>query len=157
MKKNHNVNITVTKILAILFLSAVLLFSASCEKKAETQTKTAETESVVKHIKSKEEFKTIISTSKDRLLLFDFYAEWCPPCKELGPVLEKIAKENRDMVTVYKVNIDQHKDISSSFRITGIPHVVFIKNSEKLLALTGLYPKKMYLKAIKKFAASPGS
>ncbi len=126
----------------------------SCEKKSETNTKKSEAGSVITSVKSNEEFKKIISTSENRLLLFDFYADWCPPCKQLGPILEKIARENRDAVSVYKVNIDQHKDISSSFRITGIPHVIFIKNSEKILSLTGLYPKKMYLKAIDKFSAT---
>ena len=87
-------------------------------------------------------------------MIFDFYTDWCPPCKELEPILEKIAKEKSEMVTVYKINIDRNRALANSFRVGGIPHVVFLKNKKTVLALTGLYPKNMYLKAAERFSAA---
>jgi thioredoxin 1 len=84
--------------------------------------------------------------------MFEFYADWCSPCKELAPVLEKIARQNRDKVTVYKINADRNSDLMYSFRVSCIPHVVFVRNKENVFSLTGVYPKKMYLKIIDQFA-----
>jgi thioredoxin-like negative regulator of GroEL len=97
----------------------------------------------------------IIKTSGKHLLMFYFYADCCRPCKKFGPILEKIAKENIDSVTVYKINSDKNRDLANLFRARGVPHVAYFKNKKILLSLTGLYPKDMYLKAIKRF--SPAS
>ena len=111
------------------------------------------TDSVIGSIDSMEQLNKIIEKSGERLLIFDFYADWCPPCKELEPILEKIAKEKSEMATVYKINIDRNRALANSFRVGGIPHVVFLKNKKTVLALTGLYPKNMYLKAVERFSA----
>lgn len=84
--------------------------------------------------------------------MFEFYADWCSPCKELAPVLEKIARNNKDKVTVYKINTDRNSELSYSFRVSGIPHVIFVKNKENVFSLTGLYPQNMYLRIIDQFA-----
>ena len=86
--------------------------------------------------------------------MFDFYADWCPPCKEIEPVLEKIAKEKSETVTIYKINIDRNKALATSFGVGGIPHVVFFKNKETVFTLSGLYPKNMYLKLVERFSAA---
>ena len=85
---------------------------------------------------------------------------WClnftptgaPPCKELAPILEEIAKESEGKVDIYKINTDKNPVLASALRVTGIPHVVFIKNQESVFSLSGLYPKKMYLKIIGRFS-----
>jgi len=84
--------------------------------------------------------------------MFEFYADWCPPCKELAPILEEIAKESEGKVDIYKINTDKNPVLASALRVTGIPHVVFIKNQESVFSLSGLYPKKMYLKIIGRFS-----
>ena len=120
----------------------------SCENNASRKTQTPATQSVISTIQNKEQFKQIIATSGDRLLVFEFYADWCPPCKELAPILEEIAKENSKTLDVYKINTDKHSDLTRDFRVTGIPHVVFFKNKESVMSLSGLYPKQMYLKVV---------
>ena len=125
---------------------------ASCGNNSGNQPQASAKESIIVSINSLEQFNKIMETSKERLLVLDFYADWCPPCKELFPVLEKIGKENRDIVAIYRINIDRHSELASSFRVTGIPHVAFVKNKENVLSLTGLYPKKMYLKVIQQYA-----
>ena len=126
---------------------------ASCGDDAGNRTRDPLADSCIRYIDSMEQFNKIIQTSGERLLMFDFYADWCPPCKEIEPVLEKIAKEKSEMVTVYKINIDRNKALATSFRVGGIPHVVFFKNKETVLTLSGLYPKTMYLKLVERFSA----
>jgi len=138
------------------FVRVVTVFSflvmVSCGNNTGDPSQASAKNSVIGSINSLEQFNKIMETSKERLLILDFYADWCPPCKELFPVLEKIGKENRDSVTIYKINIDRHSELANSFRVTGIPHVAFVKNKENVLSLTGLYPKNMYLKVIQQYS-----
>lgn len=139
------------KIWIITFLLFAVL--CSCDKPADRQAATPVPKSLVPVIESKEHLDKIIANSGDRLLMIDFYADWCPPCKELNPILEEIAKENPSKVLIYKIDTDKNRDLSQDYRVTGIPHVVFIKNKETLLSLSGLYPKKMYLRVIDRYAS----
>ena len=129
-----------------------LLFAVivSCEDRSSQQVQGPKT--LIPFIKNKEQFRQITENSGGRLLMVEFYADWCPPCKELDPILEEIAKESGDKVDIYKINTDKNPGLASAFRVTGIPHVVFIKNRESVFSLSGLYPKKMYLQAIGRFS-----
>ena len=133
-----------------LVLLAVL---SSCDNAAPPST-TPPAKSLITKIHTKEQLNQIIETSGERLLMIDFYADWCPPCKELNPILEEIAKNNPAKVLIYKVNTDKNKELAQDFRVAGIPHVVFIKNKKTLLFLSGLYPKKMYLRVIDRYASA---
>ncbi len=149
---------TLLRTLSVLGGIALLFFAiTSCENNSGKQSQAKVIESAIKTIANDAEFKNIVETSGDRLLMFEFYADWCSPCIQLAPVLETIAKENRNRVTIYKINIDKNKDLASSFRVRGIPHITFIKNKENVLSLTGLYPKKMYIKAIQRFSGAAES
>jgi thioredoxin len=141
----------------IRFLIAVLIIFfftglISCKNDTSKQAPPPVKKSVIKSIENANQFNKILEKSKKRLLVLDFYADWCPPCKELAPILEKIAKEKSDTVAIYKINVDRNQELSNSFRINGIPHVAFFKNKRNVFSLTGLYPKSMYLKVIEKFA-----
>ncbi len=137
--------------LCLIFVCVlVLAVLASCENNASQKLRAPK--SLIPVIKNKEQFEKIMESAGDRLLMVEFYADWCPPCKELAPVLEEISKENRGRVDIYKINTDKNYGFASAFRVTGIPHVVFIKNKESVLSLSGLYPKKMYLKVIGRFS-----
>jgi thioredoxin 1 len=134
----------------------ILLFFelASCGDDISKNTRDPIADSVISSIDSMEQLNKIIETSGDDLLMFDFYADWCPPCKELEPVLEKIAKEKSSTVTVYKINIDRNRGLANSFRVFGIPHIILFKNKKTVLALNGLYPKNMYLEIVERFSAA---
>jgi len=138
-----------SRVVIIIFIFGI----ASCRDNTGNKTRDPLADSGIRYIDSMEQFNKIIQTSGERLLMFDFYADWCPPCKEIDPVLEKIAKEKSEMVTVYKINIDRNRALADSFRVGGIPHVVFFKNKETVLFLSGLYPKNMYLKLVERFSA----
>lgn len=137
-----------------LFIILLFFELSSCGDDISKNTRDPLDDSVISSIDSMEQLNKIIATSGDRLLIFDFYADWCPPCKELDPILEKIAKEKSSTVTVYKINIDRNKGLANSFRVVGIPHVILFKNKKTVLALNGLYPKNMYLQIVEQFLAA---
>jgi len=142
--------------LAILVITSLLFcITSSCKNNTSKQAQASIADSVISVIDNVEQFDKIIETSGKHLLMFYFYADWCRPCKEFRPVLEKIAKENIDSVTVYKINIDKNKDLANMFRARGVPNVAYVKKKQILLSLTGLYPKDMYLKAIQRFSSAP--
>jgi thioredoxin len=132
-------------IMLIISLSVLLVSIHSSELFSEESQNTA---LAVKTINSLSEFKTILDTSGDELLIFDLYADWCIPCKILSPMLETIAKENENRASFYKINVDQHPKLASAFKVTGLPHVVFLKNKKAVHALTGVQPKDTYVRAI---------
>lgn len=73
-------------------------------------------------------------------VLLDFYADWCAPCRMIGPVLEQIANENED-IKVVKVNVDENPDLSSNFGVRGIPALFVIKEGKTVAQKAGFMPK----------------
>jgi thioredoxin 1 len=63
-----------------------------------------------------------IDPERGKITIVDFYADWCGPCKHIGPILEKIAEGNPDIV-LQKVNIDKHRDLAKEYNVTAIPHI----------------------------------
>ncbi len=74
---------------------------------------------------------------KEGITLVDFYAEWCGPCKMMGPVLESL-----DNVNVIKVNVDEHGDLSEKYRIMSIPTLIFFKDGVKVNEFVGFHSKE---------------
>ena len=73
-------------------------------------------------------------------VLLDFYADWCAPCRMIGPVLEQIANENED-IKVVKVNVDENPDLSSNFGVRGIPALFVLKEGKTVAQKAGFMPK----------------
>jgi thioredoxin 1 len=94
---------------------------------------------------TKENFKELIA--QDKVTLVDFWAEWCGPCRMLGPILDKIAEENQD-INVLKVNVDELSDISAEYGIRNIPAVFIFKNNEQINKFVGVKSKEEILKLI---------
>jgi thioredoxin len=139
--------------LAVIIVIFFIIGMVSCKNDTNKQAQSRTDNSVIS-LEDANQFNKILEISKERLLVLDFYADWCPPCKELAPILEKIAEEQKDTVAIYKINIDRNRELSNSFRVTGIPHVAFVKNKKNVFSLTGLYPKNIYLKVIERYAVT---
>lgn len=88
-------------------------------------------------IVNKDEFDTII---KNGNVIVDFYADWCGPCKMLGPVLEKISAKYPD-ITFIKVNVDKEEQLAASFKIMSIPAVFMLKDGNIVNKFVGLLPE----------------
>ena len=105
----------------------------------------------VTEIDSLDHFNRVVESAGDRLLVFEFYADWCLPCKELEPIMESIARENGDKSDFFKVDLESLRSVADIFKVRGIPYVAFIKHKTIVFSLTGLHPKSKYVKAIKSF------
>jgi thioredoxin 1 len=84
----------------------------------------------------------------DRLTLIDFWAEWCGPCRAIGPVIEELSKEWEGKVNVGKVNVDHNPQLSMNYGITSIPAILFIKNGQVVDKLVGAQPKGNFVRKI---------
>ena len=84
------------------------------------------------------------------LHLVDFWAEWCGPCKLLGPTLESVAKDRVGDVKVFKMNVDDNPATPARYHVRGIPTVIVVKDGQVVDQIVGNHPKEDYLAAIDK-------
>ena len=84
----------------------------------------------------------------DKPVFVDFWAEWCGPCRAIGPVIESLAKEYDGKINVGKVNVDVNPAVSMNYGITSIPAILFIKNGQVVDKLVGAQPKGNFVKKI---------
>ena len=97
---------------------------------------------MIKHI-NKEEFDKEVLPSKE-IVLVDFYADWCAPCRMLAPILEEI-----EDVNIYKVNVDQEEELARSYGIMSIPCVISFKDGKEYKRSIGLVEKETLMELIK--------
>ena len=88
---------------------------------------------------TKDNFETEVLKS-DKLVLIDFYADWCGPCRTMGPVVDQIAKDYEGKVKVGKINVDEEQEIAAQFGIRSIPRFVFMKAGEVADHVVGAVP-----------------
>ena len=83
-------------------------------------------------------------------VLVDFWAEWCGPCKRLGPTIDQLASEYAGKVTIGKLNVDENPNTAIKFQIRGIPAVMLFKGGQIVESVVGLAPKEDFKKVIDK-------
>ena len=96
--------------------------------------------------------KKVIDASENKLIIVDFWAPWCGPCKQLTPIMEKVAKENSDAFELVKINIDENSEIASQLRIQSIPTVYAFKDKKIVNAFQGVISEKDFIDFIEKSA-----
>jgi thioredoxin 1 len=89
-----------------------------------------------------ENFKTTLKDN--RLVLVDFWAQWCGPCRMLNPIMDNLEEKYKDKVIIGKVNADQEIDLSVEFGVRSIPTVLIIKDGEMVEKFTGAAPERIY-------------
>lgn len=92
-------------------------------------------------------FETEVLNS-DKLTVIDFWAEWCGPCRAIGPVIEELSKDYAGKVNIGKVNVDQNPQLSVNYGITSIPAILFVKGGQVVDKQVGAVPKSVLDKKI---------
>ncbi len=77
----------------------------------------------------------------DKPVIIDFWAEWCGPCRMVGPIVEELAEDYKDQIVVGKIDVDNNPEVTSKFGIRNIPTVIFVKNGEIIDKQVGAVPK----------------
>lgn len=82
-------------------------------------------------------------------VLVDFYADWCGPCKMMGPVIEQISNEMGDLVKVGKINVDENGSIAQEYNVMSIPTIIIFKNGNPVKTFIGVTDKNEIIDTIK--------
>jgi len=112
-----------------------LLFIAGCEKPSAMNESTAN----VKHI-TQGEFADEVTRCATPVVA-DFYATWCGPCRELSPLLDKLAGGYTDKIKFVKINVDESPGLAQNFQVQAIPTLIFFKDGKVADRTTGLLPE----------------
>lgn len=92
----------------------------------------------------------VLKSSKP--VLVDFWAEWCGPCRVLGPILDEVAKELGEKADIVKVNVDDNPELAQRYGIRGIPTMIFFKNGQASKTLVGVQGKDEIKKSLEEMA-----
>ncbi|HLI20233.1 MAG TPA: thioredoxin [Stellaceae bacterium] len=101
----------------------------------------------------------VIDASHDAAVVVDFWAEWCGPCKQLGPMLEKAVRDAKGAVRMVKINVDENKELAAQMRIQSIPAVYAFRDGRPVDGFVGAVPESQIKQFIGKLAATaaPGA
>ncbi len=85
------------------------------------------------------------------LVVIDFWAAWCGPCRMISPTVEELSKEYSGKIKVLKLNTDENSDVASRYQVMGIPTIMFFKDGMKLDQIVGVVPKQFLKSKIESF------
>ena len=88
--------------------------------------------------------------NSDKLTVIDFFANWCGPCRKLGPILEEVSEELTAKVKFAKIDTDNNLEMAQKYQVSGLPTLLVFKNGEVVARLVGLMPKSSIITNIDK-------
>jgi len=97
------------------------------------------------------EFGNLVLKNKG-VVLVDFFATWCGPCKALAPILIEVGEELKDKVQIYKVDIDQNQALAQEYKVMSVPNMKIFKNGEVVESIVGLQSKGVLIEKLNYYA-----
>lgn len=94
-------------------------------------------------------FSTLIHS--DQLVLIDFFAEWCGPCKMLAPILKQVKDEMGDSLKIVKIDVDKNQSLASTYQVRGVPTMMLFKKGKQLWRQSGVLQKTELLQVVKSY------
>ncbi|NFI51557.1 thioredoxin [Clostridium botulinum] len=88
---------------------------------------------------------------KEGIVIVDFFADWCGPCKMLAPIFEELEEEMKDKVKFFKVNVDESGELASKFRVFSIPTMIIFKDGKDVSTEVGFLPKEKIKMNLEKY------
>ena len=98
---------------------------------------------------TKENYETEVLKS-DKLVLIDFYADWCGPCKMMSPIIDEIAEEVGDKIKVGKINVDENQELAMEYEVMSIPTIIILQNGEVKNSFVGVRKKEEIISCLEK-------
>ncbi|XP_037048665.1 thioredoxin-2-like [Bradysia coprophila] len=98
---------------------------------------------MVHAVTDSDDFNAKVEAAGNKLVVLDFHAVWCGPCKMIAPVLEELANSLADKIVVLKIDVDECEDLSTRFNISSMPTFVFLKNGEEVEKFSGANKEKL--------------
>ncbi|MDO8558015.1 MAG: thioredoxin [bacterium] len=92
----------------------------------------------------------VLAESHKKVVMVDFWAEWCGPCRRLAPTVEEVAKDFAGKAMVLKVNVDDHPSLAQRFNVRSIPTLLFFKDEEVVDQVFGCVPKSDIVQTLEK-------
>ncbi|XP_044742818.1 thioredoxin-2 [Chrysoperla carnea] len=97
------------------------------------------------HVKDQSEFNSKLEEAGEKLVVVDFFATWCGPCKLIAPKLEELSAELAEKIVIIKVDVDECEDLAATYNISSMPTFVFIKNKTQVDSFSGANYDKLKL------------
>jgi thioredoxin 1 len=106
---------------------------------------------MINSIKTTNDYDTALKNNK--LVLIDFYADWCGPCKVLAPIIEKFGESHKDQIAVYKANVDDDEiaTLAQTYKIRSIPTLLWFKDGEVVATQSGLSSEDALSKTLQSY------
>lgn len=134
-------------IIAIAVLTLFIVYMIYSFRKMKNMSAVEQSEKIV--TLTAENFQNQI---KKGLVMVDFWAEWCMPCKVMGTVLNELADDENFKATIGKLNVDHYQAVSQKYSIRGIPTLILFKDGKEVDRIVGLKPKDHLIKQVNRYA-----